>query len=81
MESGGAPLWRSLAGLAALGFGAVVAFFLLTEHRAHLYGALPLLLLLAWPVMMMFMHHGHAGHPDKAHSDSATPDSRREQRP
>ena len=37
-------VWRTLAGLAALGFGAVVAFFLLTEHHAHLYGALPFLL-------------------------------------
>jgi peptidoglycan/LPS O-acetylase OafA/YrhL len=61
-------VWRTLAGLAALGFGAVVAFFLVTEHRAHLYGALPFLLLLACPVMMLFMHHGHR-HQD--HQDAA----------
>jgi len=61
-QSGTSPVWRTLAGLAATGFGAVVAFFLLTEHRAHLYGALPLLLVLACPVMMLFMHHGHGSH-------------------
>jgi hypothetical protein len=39
----------------------VAAFFLLTEHRAHLYGALPYLLLLACP-LMHFFGHGHHGH-------------------
>jgi hypothetical protein len=32
------------------------------EHRAHLYGALPYLLLLACPLMHLFMDHGHGGH-------------------
>jgi hypothetical protein len=41
-----------------LGFLAVAAFFLWTEHRAHVLGALPYLLLLACPLMHMF-HHGH----------------------
>jgi hypothetical protein len=67
MQSGGSTWWRSLAGLAAPGFGAVVAFFLLTEHRAHLFGFLPWLLILACPVMMMFMHHGHKHHEHKGH--------------
>jgi hypothetical protein len=30
-ETGPAPFWRSTAGLAAVGFGAVAAFFLFTE--------------------------------------------------
>jgi peptidoglycan/LPS O-acetylase OafA/YrhL len=72
--------WRSLAGLGALGFGAVVAFFLVTEHRAHLYGALPFLLLLACPVMMLFMHHGH-GHQDRAPGGSDPSRPPRETRP
>ena len=42
-------------------FLAVAAFYLWTEHRAHLLGALPYLLLLACPAMHLFMHHGH-GH-------------------
>jgi len=42
-------------------FLAIAAFFLFTEHRAHLLGALPFLLLLACPLMHLFMHHGHQG--------------------
>jgi hypothetical protein len=40
---------------------AVGGFFLVKEHTAHLLGALPYLLLLACPLMHVFMHHGH-GH-------------------
>ena len=43
-------------------FLAIAVFFLVTEHRAHLFGALPFLLLLACPLMHMFMHHGHGAH-------------------
>jgi hypothetical protein len=42
-----------------LGFTVVAAFFLFSEHRAHFLGALPYLLLLACPLMHLFMHHGH----------------------
>lgn len=47
-----------------IGFAAVAAVFLWTEHRAHLLGVLPFLLLLACPLMHLFMHggHGHGGH-------------------
>lgn len=41
-----------------IGFLAVAVFFLLTEHRAHLLGILPYLLVLACPLMHLF-HHGH----------------------
>lgn len=37
----------------------IAAFFLFTEHRAHLFGALPYLLLLSCPLMHLFMHRGH----------------------
>lgn len=43
-------------------FLAIAAFYLFIEHRAHLLGALPFLLLLACPLMHLFMHHGHGGH-------------------
>lgn len=43
-------------------FLAIAAFFLFTEHRAHLLGVLPFLLLLACPLMHVFMHHGHDTH-------------------
>lgn len=42
-----------------VGFTAVAAFFLFSEHRAHFLGVLPYLLLLACPLMHFFMHNGH----------------------
>ena len=45
-----------------VGFLAIAAFFLITEHAAHLFGMLPWLLLAACPLMHLFMHHGHGGH-------------------
>lgn len=48
-------------------FLAIAAFFLVTEHRAHLLGALPFLLLLACPLMHLFMHHGHRGDDRHTH--------------
>ena len=48
---------------ALLGFLAVAAFYLLTEHTAHLLGVLPYLIFLLCPLMMLFMMHGgHGGH-------------------
>lgn len=48
--------------LILIAFLAIAGFFLFTEHRAHLFGALPFLLLLACPLMHLFMHHGHGDH-------------------
>ena len=64
------PWWLSPVGLVTFGFLGVGGFFLITEHTAHVFGALPWLLLAACPLMHVFMHHGdHGGH---AHSsDSA----------
>ena len=45
-----------------IGFLAIAGFFLFTEHRAHVLGALPYLLLLACLLMHLFMHHGHGNH-------------------
>ena len=48
------------------GFSLIAGYFLITEHRAHLYGWLSAygiwLLLLACPLMHIFMHHDHGGH-------------------
>lgn len=38
----------------------IAAYFLVTEHRAHVVRYLPFLLLLACPLLHMF--HGHGGH-------------------
>jgi hypothetical protein len=56
--------WRSPSGLTLLVAVAAGGFYLVTEHTAHLFGALPYLILLACPLMHVFMHrgHGHGGH-------------------
>jgi len=54
--------WRSRYGLGWLVLAAIAGWFLWTEHRAHLFGALPWLVLLACPLMHVFMHRGHHGH-------------------
>ena len=38
----------------------IAGFFLITEHRAHLFQYLPFLLLAACPLLHLF--HGHGGH-------------------
>ena len=63
------PFWRSRYGLGWLALAAVAGWFLLTEHRAHLFGVLPWLLLLACPLMHVFMHRGYHGH--RRHSPDA----------
>ena len=56
------PSTRSRTWWAFAGFIAIAGFFLFTEHRAHLFGILPLLLFLACPLLHMFGHGGHGGH-------------------
>ena len=63
--------WRSKAAMVMIGFGIVGGFFLASEHRAHLYGWLPFLFILACPLMHIFMHHGHGGHGDHSDHDAS----------
>lgn len=60
--AGPTSFWRSRYAIGLIFFGAVALYFLLTEHRAHFFFALPFLLLLACPLMHVFMHHGHGSH-------------------
>lgn len=54
--------WRSRSGIGFIVIGVVAGYFLITEHLAHVIGVLPYVLLLACPLMHMFMHHGHGRH-------------------
>lgn len=56
--------WYSRTGLVAIGFLAIAAFLLVYEHRVHVFGYLPFLLLLLCPLLHILMHggHGHGGH-------------------
>jgi hypothetical protein len=48
------------------GFVLIAAFFLITEHRAHVFQYLPFLLIAACPLLHMFHGHGgHGGHGNK----------------
>ena len=58
--------WRTRYGIGLLVLGAVAAYFLLTEHLAHVAQFWPFAFLLACPLMHIFMHHGH-GHDHHGH--------------
>ncbi|PUE58555.1 hypothetical protein B9Z44_02440 [Limnohabitans curvus] len=62
--------WSSRYAIGLLVIGGVAAYFLLTEHLAHVVGALPFLLLLACPLMHVFMHGGHGHHHGHNNSDA-----------
>lgn len=57
-------------GLTFAAFGAVLAYLFFGEHRVHLLGWAPFLLLLACPLLHMTMHGGHGGH---GHQHGAQP--------
>ncbi|HLF28958.1 MAG TPA: DUF2933 domain-containing protein [Anaerolineae bacterium] len=65
---------RSRTGMIFIAFLAIAAFFLLTEHTAHVFGILPYALLLLCPLLHLFMHGGHGEHT--GHTDD--PKSRAE---
>lgn len=75
--------WGSRYAIGLIVIGAVAGYFLLTEHLVHVVGVLPFLLVLACPLMHVFMHHGHGGHghrhgDDGPQSGPAKPDQPRQ---
>ncbi|MBN9000293.1 MAG: DUF2933 domain-containing protein [Rhizobiales bacterium] len=48
---------KIIAVVLAIGISLAVA-----DHWMHLLGILPFLIILACPLMHLFMHHGHPGH-------------------
>lgn len=50
---------KLLRGLVIAAFVAALAYLLIGEHRVHVLGWLPFLLLLLCPLMHVFMHGGH----------------------
>lgn len=68
------PVWRSNGAFVFLGFAAVAAGLLAYEHRGHLLGAWPLLLLLACALLHVFMHGGH-GHGGRSTNDAGASSS------
>lgn len=64
MEKGGCCGSKSPFNWVVWGLLAVVAVYAVMEHWSHLLGALPYLILLACPLMHLFMGHGHGSHDD-----------------
>ena len=64
MDTGRSPhangSWQSRSKLVLIGFLAIAAYFLWTEHRAHVVQFLPYGLLLLCPLLHLF-HGGHGG--------------------
>ena len=76
-ESGRGGFFTSAANIALIGFLAIAGYFLVTEHRAHIATAipyLPFLLILACPLLHIFMHGGHGGHDGGENSRGNPPD-------
>jgi hypothetical protein len=69
-EPGPPRLGRTRYGLGLIAFGVIALYFLLSEHRAHFFGALPFVLLLACPLLHLFMHRGHRHGQGHASSDA-----------
>lgn len=81
--NGARGFFASRWGVGFLVLAAVAGYFLWAEHEAHVKLAipyLPFLLLLACPLMHLFMHRGHGGHGGhergNGHS-STTPDTKK----
>lgn len=74
------PNSRSLLrGLTIAAFGAALAYLFFGEHRVHLLGYLPFLLLLACPLLHMTMHGGHGGHGRHGDQKAPAPPSHQQQ--
>lgn len=58
-SSNSSSFWRSKTAIGVAVFLVIGAFLLTSEHRAHVLGFLPYLLLLACPLLHVFMHGGH----------------------
>ncbi|MCG3185991.1 MAG: hypothetical protein IOMNBAOH_00537 [Rhodocyclaceae bacterium] len=85
-EGHGSPprFWGSRHAIGLVVIGGVAAYFLFTEHRAHIVGVLPYLLVLACPLMHIFMHGGHGGrrhHGQDPPGSSADGDERKPRAP
>jgi len=68
-----ANFWTSRAFLVCAAFLIIVGILLWTEHMAHALGYLPYLLLVACPLMHVFMHSGHGGHSHRPRTDRGQP--------
>ena len=60
--------WQSKTAIGLVVVVVIGGFLLMSEHRAHVFGILPYLLLLACPLLHIFMHGGHGRHGSRGPS-------------
>lgn len=58
-------------GVAVAMLALIAFFYILREHWQHVAGSWPYLLLLACPLMHVFMHHGHSHDQHGPHQDGS----------
>ena len=68
--------WSTRYAIGLIVLGGIAAYFLLTEHLAHVIGALPKLIRLACTKKHIFMHGGH-GKKKKKKKKSDISDNRK----
>ncbi|MBY5838562.1 DUF2933 domain-containing protein [Rhizobium leguminosarum] len=64
--------WSTYTRTVFIAFAAIALVLITYEHRVHVLGILPWLLILACPLMHLFMHHGHGGHSGHDHAGHGT---------
>ena len=60
--------WSTYSRTVFIAFAMIALGLIANEHRVHVLGILPWLLILACPLMHLFMHHGHGGHSGHDHA-------------
>ena len=74
MSSKKTSFWFSPQGLAALGLISATVYFLLMEHRQHVFEFFPYLIFLLCPLMHVFMHGSHSKHGEHGGTDESGAD-------
>ncbi|MBY3095139.1 DUF2933 domain-containing protein [Rhizobium laguerreae] len=64
--------WSTYTRTVFIAFAAIALVLITYEHRVHVLGILPWLLILACPLIHLFMHHGHGGHSGHDHAGHGT---------
>lgn len=54
--------FKTTKGLVLLAVAILIGGYLVIWHQQHVFAALPFLVILACPLMHLFMHGGHGGH-------------------
>jgi len=61
-ENHSSSAWSTYSRTVFIAFAAIALGLIVYEHSVHVLGILPWLLILACPLMHLFMHHGHGSH-------------------